>query len=191
MRTEREARVIIAGSGGQGILFLGRLLASAGMLEGKRVTWFPSYGAEMRGGTANCTVIVSNDMIGSPVVQAPDVLVVMNTASLERFQPQLTRRGLLVYDSSLITDPTLRRDVRAVAVPATDLASAVGSVKAANMVMLGALVSATGVVRPASVENALSTPEQAPRKAALELNISAFEKGMHFDEDTQGTDRRR
>lgn len=191
MRTEREARVIIAGSGGQGILFLGRLLASAGMLEGKRVTWFPSYGAEMRGGTANCTVIVSNDMIGSPVVQTPDVLVVMNTASLERFQPQLTRRGLLLYDSSLITGPTLRRDVRAVAVPATDLASAVGSVKAANMVMLGALVSATGVVGPASVENALGTPEQARRKAALELNISAFGKGMRFYEDTQSTDRRR
>ena len=86
-----ETRIIIAGAGGQGILFLGKTITQAGMIEGRHVTWFPSYGAEMRGGTANCTVILSDDMIGSPVVQTPDILIAMNRASLEKFQPSLKK----------------------------------------------------------------------------------------------------
>src|SRR4030066_1544991 len=101
MGADLETRIIVAGSGGQGILFLGKFLARAGMLEGRNVAWFPSYGAEMRGGTANCTLILSDNMIGSPVILNPDILIAMNSASLERFQPQLKKRGLLLFDSSL------------------------------------------------------------------------------------------
>jgi 2-oxoglutarate ferredoxin oxidoreductase subunit gamma len=127
-----EKRIIIAGSGGQGILFMGKVMAFASMREKKEVTWFPSYGAEMRGGTANCTVIISDDMIGSPVVLNPDILVVMNSASLDKFQQRLRRKGLLFYDSSLIKSPSFRAEVEPVAVPATKIASALGNAKSAN-----------------------------------------------------------
>ena len=97
-----EHKIMVAGFGGQGILFLGKLLAYSGMLENKEVTWFPSYGAEVRGGTANCTVIISDEMIGSPVVRNPEILIVMNEASLDKFQPRLKNGGILIFDSSLI-----------------------------------------------------------------------------------------
>ena len=103
-----EKRIIIAGSGGQGVLFFGKLLAYAAMLEGREVTWFPSYGAEMRGGTANCTVIISDSMIGSPVIGNPDVLVVMNDDSYRRFVEKLSPGGILIYDSSQIRSATPR-----------------------------------------------------------------------------------
>jgi 2-oxoglutarate ferredoxin oxidoreductase subunit gamma len=103
-------------------LFLGKILAFAGMLEKKAVTWFPSYGAEMRGGTANCTVIIADAMIGSPVVLNPDILVAMNRASLEKFQPRLKQGGVVLYDSSLIRRPGLRGDVETISVPATKIA---------------------------------------------------------------------
>ncbi len=186
-----EQRIIIAGSGGQGILFLGKMLATAGMVEGRKVTWFPSYGAEMRGGTANCTVIISDDMIGSPVVQSPDILVVMNKASLDRFEPHLKKKGLLFYDSSLIRNAFIRPDIRGIAVPATDIASAAGTTKAANMVLLGALVSQTGIVRAASIETQLAEPSETSRKKAFAANRKAFEKGLHHNENQKSADRRR
>lgn len=171
------ASILIAGSGGQGILFLGKLIAQAAMNEGKNVTWFPSYGAEMRGGTANCMVIVSDDIIGSPIVRNPDILVVFNSASLEKFQDRLKPGGIIVVDSSLVKGH-LRDDVQAVQVPATEMAVSLGSPKSANMIMLGALVAASNIVDVQQVMTALEelTPER--RLKDLDANKKAIQSGI-------------
>ncbi len=178
-----EHRIIVAGFGGQGILFLGRLLAYGGMLEGKEVTWFPSYGAEVRGGTANCTVIISDEMIGSPVVRNPEILIVMNEASLNKFQPRLKKDGLLIYDSSLIKNPDLRSDVRVVDVPASEIAAKIGSTKFANMAMLGALLAAINMLKPESGIKALEELTPSKRKKSLDANKQAIIKGRNYIEN--------
>jgi len=182
-----EVRVIVAGFGGQGILFLGRLIAYGGMIEDKQVTWFPSYGAEMRGGTANCTAVVSDDMIGSPVIRNPDILIAMNEASLKRFLPGLKPDGLLIYDSSLIKAPEIPPSVTAIAVPATEIAASAGpsglsprSVKSANMVMFGALLGATGVVGKESAFRALEQLTPAKRQKGLTENKAAITRGIEY-----------
>lgn len=171
---------LIAGSGGQGILFLGKLLAHAAMLAGRNVTWFPSYGAEMRGGTANCTVIVSDDVIGSPTIRTPDILVALNEASMSRFEGRLKQGGLLIIDSSLVRTPSSRKDVRTVEIPATEIASGLGNPKSANMVILGALISADDVVGWETAGAALEEMTPEGRKNTLELNREAIEKGMAY-----------
>ncbi|GAB4491545.1 MAG: 2-oxoacid:acceptor oxidoreductase family protein [Thermodesulfovibrionales bacterium] len=181
-----ETKIIIAGSGGQGILFLGKALTTAGTFGRKNVTWFPSYGAEMRGGTANCTVIISDEMIGSPVVLHPDILVTMNSASLDRFQPMLKKRGLLLYDSSLIREPMLRKDIRSVGVPATGIAGEAGSTKSANMVMLGAFIALTGILDRTAVMAMFEKGAGGTNASAAQLNRILFTKGAGFIEDPQG-----
>jgi 2-oxoglutarate ferredoxin oxidoreductase subunit gamma len=185
-----ENRIIIGGFGGQGILFLGKILAYAGMLEGKEVTWFPSYGAEVRGGTANCTVVISDEMIGSPVVMNPDILVVMNEASLNKFLPRLKENGLLLYDSSLIKEPQLRPDVESVSVPATEMSNKAGNTKSANMVLLGSFLAKTGLLKGASAFEALESSMPGGRKKALGDNKKAITRGMKFVEDTKSKDIR-
>jgi 2-oxoglutarate ferredoxin oxidoreductase subunit gamma len=165
------------------------VLSFAGMLEGMDVTWFPSYGAEMRGGTANCTVILSEDMIGSPVVLNPDILVAMNKASLDKFQARLKKRGLLFYDLSLIRDPKLRDDVRAVAVPATEIASSAGNMKSANMVMLGAVLAETGVLRKSSILKVIEGPSKSSGGNGIRMNTNSMLKGIQYIEDTKGKNR--
>lgn len=181
-----EKKIILAGSGGQGILFLGKVLAFATMIEEKEVTWFPSYGAEMRGGTANCTVIISESMIGSPVVLNPDILLIMNMASLQKFMPRLKRRGLLLYDSSLIKNPPIRRDIEAVSVPATKIASALGSTKSANMVMLGALVATTNVLKKSSVVKIFESSSEPVGNNGARINTIAILEGMEYIGNTKG-----
>lgn len=183
-----ETRVIIAGSGGQGILFLGKVLSYAAMVENKEVTWFPSYGAEMRGGTANCTVIVSDEMIGSPVVLNPDVLVIMNKASLEKFQPRLKRHGLIFYDSSFIKDLVIRDGARGISVPATEIASSAGNTKAANMVMLGALIAETALLRKSSILKIVEGPSKSAVGNGIKVNTNSILKGIQYIEDTKGED---
>jgi 2-oxoglutarate ferredoxin oxidoreductase subunit gamma len=178
-----ERSIIIAGSGGQGILFLGRMLTSAGMLEGKNVTWFPSYGAEMRGGTANCTVIISEEMIGSPVVMMPDILIAMNRASLDRFMPKLMKKGLLFYDSSLIREKIQGKSIIAVPVPATTMAGDLGSPKSANMVMLGAFIAKTGILRKSSIFSMFEDAGDHPRAGTFRVNTELIQKGMDFIEN--------
>ena len=172
-----------AGFGGQGILFLGKLLAYSGMLEGREVTWFPSYGAEVRGGTANCTVIISDEIIGSPVVRNPGILIVMNEASLDKFQPRLKNDGILIFNSSLIKKPELRSDVRVVDVPASEIAVSIGGEKCANMVMLSALLAETGIIKEESAVNALEELTPQKRKKALGVNKEAIVKGRRYIED--------
>ncbi len=179
-----QKSIIIAGSGGQGILFLGRVLTSASMLERKEVTWFPSYGAEMRGGTANCTVIISDEMIGSPVVMIPDILIVMNRASLDRFRPSLRKKGMLFYDSSLITEKLARKDVIAVPVPSTNIAGDMGNPKSANMVMLGAFIAKTGILRKTSIFNIFDDATDPRKIEAFRANKELVRKGIDYIENT-------
>jgi len=172
-----EKRIIIAGSGGQGVLFFGKLLAYAAMLEGREVSWFPSYGAEMRGGTANCTVIISDSMIGSPVIRNPDVLVVMNDASYQRFVEKLSPRGILIYDPSVIHSTTHRNDIKLVTTAAGEIASSMNSASSANMALLGAFIAATGAVDVNSALRALDESTPAHRRDLLTVNKDILMKG--------------
>jgi len=175
-------KIIIAGSGGQGILFLGKSLAFASMFEGKKVTWFPSYGAEMRGGTANCTVVVADEMIGSPVVLTPDILVIMNTISLDKFLPKLAKNGYLFYDSSLIPTPKVKSHINLVPVPATEIASAVATTKSANMVMLGAIIAKTEILSRKSLLRVFQNGGKTPREASSNVNIRTIQEGIRYIE---------
>ena len=138
----------------------------------------------MRGGTANCTVIISDEMIGSPVVLNPDILVVMNKASFEKFQPILKKRGLFFYDSSLITNNVARTDITPVPVPATQIASSAGNTRSANMVMLGALVARTAILNKSSVLD-LFQPSP-PEEAGSDTNTQSLIRGMEYIEDKKG-----
>ncbi|MBI5634261.1 MAG: 2-oxoacid:acceptor oxidoreductase family protein [Nitrospirae bacterium] len=179
-----EKKIIIAGSGGQGILFLGRMLMSAAMLEGRDVTWFPSYGAEMRGGTANCTVIIADEMIGSPVVITPDILIAMNRASLERFLPSLRKKGLLFYDSSLIPGKISRKDLVAIPVPATKIAGDMDNQKSANMVMLGAFIAKTALLNSKTIFSIFEDNADPKKAEAFSANRELVRKGMDCIENT-------
>ena len=171
--------LIIAGFGGQGVLFTGRLLCHAAMLGGRQTTWFPSYGAEVRGGTANCTVIISDEMIGSPVVSSPDTLMIMNEASMKRFEPRLKPGGLLIMNSSLIKDPPSRDDIEVIGIKANEVAERLGSSQVANMVMLGALVRRTAIVEPERLFTALREIVPSRRAGIIPLNESALRAGFH------------
>jgi 2-oxoglutarate ferredoxin oxidoreductase subunit gamma len=169
----------MAGFGGQGLMFIGKLLAYGAMKEGKHVTWIPSYGPEMRGGTANCTVVVSSEEIGSPVTPHPRAIIVMNNPSLEAFEPKLENNGLLLLSSSLVNRAATRKNVRIVAVPASEIANSAGGERSANMVMLGAYVALTKVVAKESIIEGLK--ELFGKKIGLfEANVRAFEEGMKF-----------
>lgn len=177
-----ETRIIIAGAGGQGVLFLGNVLARAGMVEGRQVTCFPSYGAEMRGGTANCTVILSDNMIGSPVVLNPDILIAMNRASIERFQPDLKNKGLLFFDSSLINSIVFRENIFPVGIPATKMADSMGNARAANMIMLGAMIAGTTVLKKTTIDKLFSfSTASADNKA--EINKNSILEGINYLEN--------
>lgn len=170
--------VIIAGFGGQGVLFIGRLLAYAAMKEGKNVTWIPSYGPEMRGGTANCTVVVSDEVIGSPVITSPHALIMMNNPSLDTFEPRLKTGGFLIMNSSLITREAKRNDIRAIKVSANKIAFELGNDRAANMVMLGAYIACTKVVTKENILEALKKYLGDKKMSLFEINKAAFEKGI-------------
>jgi len=172
-----EQRIIIAGSGGQGVLFFGKLLAYAAMIEGREVSWFPSYGAEIRGGTANCTVIISASMIGSPVIRNPDVLVVMNDASYQRFVERLSPRGIVIYDPSVIHTTTLRDDIKPVTIAAGEIVSSMNSAGSVNMALLGAFIAATQAVDVRSALRALDENTPAHRKELLSVNKDILLKG--------------
>ncbi|HNT30397.1 MAG TPA: 2-oxoacid:acceptor oxidoreductase family protein [bacterium] len=178
MSTPHTLSFRFAGFGGQGVLLMGMMVSYAGMEEGKHVTWLPSYGAEMRGGTANCTVVVSDKPIASPVIQNPDVAVVMNEPSLAKFEPLVRKGGTLFINSSLVTGKSNRSDIRVVYIPATDAANELGTTKVANMVMLGAVVGDSGVVSVKTLHASL-LPVMGMDKQKLEaLNIAAMERGV-------------
>jgi 2-oxoglutarate ferredoxin oxidoreductase subunit gamma len=179
--------VVMSGFGGQGLMFIGKLLAYSAMKEDRHVTWIPSYGPEMRGGTANCTVVVSSEEIGSPLIPHPCAVIVMNNPSLETFEPKLRSNGLLLLSSSLVNTRSVRKDVRVVVIPASEIAKSVGAEGSANMVMLGAYVTITKIVSKESIMEGLK--ELFGNKIGLfEANVRAFEEGMKFA-DQQRVDR--
>jgi 2-oxoglutarate ferredoxin oxidoreductase subunit gamma len=169
--------VMIAGFGGQGVLLAGKLLAYAGMLEGKHVTWFPSYGAEIRGGTANCTVIISKEEIGSPVVQNPSAMLILNEASFNKFEPRIKQGGQLFLNTSLVQAPPSRNDIARFEVKANDIAEELGDIRIANLIMLGALLKKTGIVAVDSVLAALKQVLPPRRHSLIPLNEKALRRG--------------
>ncbi len=173
--------VIMAGFGGQGVMLIGNLLAYAGMEHGLNVTYIPVYGPEMRGGTANCTVVVSDDAIGSPIIRTPKSLIIMNRPSLDKFQPQLEDGGVLVLNASLI-DTALAdaKRVKVVAVPANEIADSLGNTRMANMVALGAYVNATGILPLEVVEQSLSHVIAKHYSHLIPKNAEALRAGAAY-----------
>jgi len=168
----------MSGFGGQGIISGGIMLAYAGMIEDKHVTFFPAYGAEMRGGTANCSVVVSSDPVASPVVGAPDTLMIMNEPSLARFEDSLKPGGLMIINTSLVNSKPKRNDIDMVEIPVSDLAEEVGNIKTANMVILGAYAKKTGAVSVDALKNSIAKVYLRANEAMVEMNKKAIDKGV-------------
>lgn len=172
-----DRSTIFAGFGGQGILFAGKVLAEAALLEGREVLWIPSYGPEMRGGTASCTVIVADELIGSPIVDRADHAVVLNPPSMARYAPVVAKEGLLVVNTTLIEAEPGRTDIEILEVPCTALARTAGDDKLVSVVALGALVGRRRVVEPGSVHRALAIVLGERHADMIELDIAAFDAG--------------
>jgi 2-oxoglutarate ferredoxin oxidoreductase subunit gamma len=174
------AKIIFSGFGGQGVLMMGYVLATAGMLEDKHVTYLPSYGAEVRGGTANCTVTVSDEPIASPVASFPDLAVVMNTPSLMKFEGGVKPGGFVFLNSDLVDIKPKRRDVQVVAVPANTIAERIGNPRGANMVMIGAIVQKTGIVSLKSVISGVKNIFEKKGSKVHKMNTLALREGAAF-----------
>lgn len=172
-----QREIIFAGFGGQGILLIGQMVAYAGMDEGKNVTWLPSYGPEMRGGTASCTVVVSDKPVGSPVISAPEIAVVMNRPSLDKFGPMVKKGGYLFINSSLIDVKSGRNDIKEILIPCNDLAVKVGNTRSANIVMLGALIGKTQVISEKAIRGRIEYAFKSKGADVIKLNHTAFDEG--------------
>lgn len=173
-----ERSTVFAGFGGQGLLFAGEALARAALAQGLEVLWIPSYGPEMRGGTANCTVIAADGPIGSPVVDHLDAAVLLNPPSLQRFLPAVGRGGLVIVNDSLIESAVDRTDVRVLRVRATALAREAGGERLTSVVALGALIAGLGIIEPATAEAALVAMVERKHPELLEGNLKAFAAGL-------------
>ena len=173
-------KIRCAGFGGQGIVLMGRLIAHSGMEEGKHTTFFPQYGAAMRGGTANCSVIVSDGEIASPMVEEPDVVLIMNGPSLDKFEATVKPGGWIFYNTSLIGRDVERDDVNVVKVPANEIAEDVGTGKAANMVMLGAFSAKLGTVELETLSKALDKQLYGKSDKVMSLNREALKRGAEL-----------
>ena len=173
-------QILIAGFGGQGVLFSGKFLAYKAMMEEREVSWLPSYGPEMRGGTANCSVIVSNAPVGSPIVTKPDVLIAMNLPSLDKYENAVAPGGIIIVDSTLIARKVERTDVNVYYIPATQMASDEGITTLANMIILGKLIRVCDAVSDDNLEAALKKVVSARRADMLDLNKKAIELGFNY-----------
>jgi len=179
-----ETSIILAGFGGQGALFAGQLLAYAGMDSGSHVTWIPSYGPEMRGGTANCTVIIGDDPVGAPIVAHPDIAVVFNLPSFDKYEPFLESSGLLVVNSAIVTIQSQRQDIDAVYVAANMIAEQQGSIKMLNMAMIGAMLALRPILPLEAVETALHNHLPASKAHLLQANIAVLRRGYEVAAST-------
>ena len=175
-----ETSIVISGFGGQGALFAGQLLTYAGMDAGKHVTWIPSYGPEMRGGTAHCVVIISDEPVGSPVVAYPDVAIVFNLPSFHKYEPLVKPGGLLIVNSSLVDQRSSRTDIDTIYIPANEMAEEWGTSKMLNIVMVGAMLSARPVLSLEAVEEALKAHLPANKKHLVERNLQVIRQGFQF-----------
>lgn len=176
----KHQEVRMAGMGGQGIMVIGQLLAHATVLEGGNVVWFPSYGPETRGGAAECTVIISSEEIGSPVSSSPDTLIAMTQPLLDKFAPSVRREGVILVNSSLVEPPKDRDDCKIVSIPANDIATELGNVRAANMVMLGAYIE---LLKPVSLESVKASMEEVlpeHNRKFVPVNNAALDRGAEL-----------
>lgn len=175
-----QTDIIIAGFGGQGVLFAGQLLTYAAMDEGKMVTWIPSYGPEMRGGTANCTVVIADEEIGSPLVRNPQAAIAMNLPSFDKYEPMLKPGGVLVVNASITNRPVMRTDIRAALIPGNEIAESLGDRRMTNMVLLGGLLANLPVLPMEAIERALHDHLPARHHRMLPMNIEALHRGAEF-----------
>ena len=173
-------KTLIAGFGGQGVLFAGKFMAYKGLLDGRQISRLPSYGPEMRGGTANCSVILSEDPIGSPIVTYPDVLIAMNLPSLDKYEKDVVPGGIIFVDSTLIERKVERKDVRVFYIPSTKLAQEIGAPSLANMVMMGKFIRESGAVSAEGIVDALKKVVSAKRADMLDINMKALETGYNY-----------
>jgi 2-oxoglutarate ferredoxin oxidoreductase subunit gamma len=180
----KQFEVTMAGFGGQGIMVAGQLLSYAGLKEGKNVVWLPSYGPEMRGGTAYCTVVISNERIGSPIINNPMAACVFNRPSFDKFSPKVQPGGLLVVNSSLINVKTDRKDLTEILIPATQMAMTAGSNKSTNIAVLACFVGATGLVKYETMQKVLHD-KLGSRKELLEINMRVLEEGYKLGQAHQ------
>ena len=172
--------IIISGFGGQGVMAIGKNLAEAGMKENKNVSWLPSYGPEMRGGTANCSVVLSDEPIICPIVLEPTELIAMNLPSLVKFEPTVVKDGVVFVNSSIISDKVQRSDVRAVYVPCLEIANELGNLKVANMVMLGAYIEVMKNLGTDTIKEMLVHIFTGPKAKRVDLNVEALRRGAAF-----------
>lgn len=172
--------IILAGFGGQGVLSAGKMAAEAALIEGKEVSWFPSYGPEMRGGTANCSVVISDHVIGSPVINDTDVLIALNRPSLEKFEKQVKPGGIIIIDSSLVKTGTTRKDVRFFPIPSSEIANELGNMAYATVVLLGCLSAASGCFMREAFEKALYDVLPERRHHMIPSNLDAFDQGVQL-----------
>jgi 2-oxoglutarate ferredoxin oxidoreductase subunit gamma len=175
-----HVETLFSGFGGQGVLSMGSILATAAMLEGKHVTYLPAYGVEVRGGTANCTVVVSDEEIASPVASEPEFVVAMNQPSFARFQGILQAGGLLCANSSLVNTDSARSDIEILAIPTSELAEELGTIRVANMIMLGALVRASNMISYEAMLENLETILGEGKAKLVKLNTEALAVGYNY-----------
>jgi 2-oxoglutarate ferredoxin oxidoreductase subunit gamma len=175
-----QTEIIIAGFGGQGVLFAGQMLSYAAMAAGKEVTWIPSYGPEMRGGTANCTVVIADEEIGSPFVHNPEAAIVLNLPSLDKYESLVESGGVLVVNQSMVNRQVTRKDVRVVSILANELAEELGDKRLMNMIMLGGLLANLKVLPFEIVERTIKEHLPARHQDLLKSNYAALRKGAEF-----------
>ena len=173
-------QVIMAGFGGQGILFAGKFLAYQGLFEDKKISWLPSYGPEMRGGTANCSVILSDEPVGSPIVLNPDILISMNVPSLDKYENETVAGGQIFYDSSLIDREVTRKDVEVYPIPATQMASDENLPGLANMILIGHVMAKTGLLSLEDADVVLAKMVPAKKAHLIDSNKKALELGFNY-----------
>ena len=174
-------QILIAGFGGQGVLFAGKFLAYKGLLEDKQVSWLPSYGPEMRGGTANCSIILSDDPVGSPIVSTPDALIAMNLPSYDKYENAVVLGGKVFVDSTLISRKAQRTDIDAYYIPATKMAADAGIPTLANMIILGKMIKETGAVSFENMVDVMKKIVSAKRAELIDINIKALEAGYNYE----------
>ncbi len=173
-------QVLIAGFGGQGVLFAGKLLAYKGLVDGKQVSWLPSYGPEMRGGTANCSVIISDEPVGSPIISKPDVLVAMNLPSLKKYENDVVSGGTIIVDSTLISEKVQRDDVDVYYVPSTKLAKDEGFSTLANMILIGKVMATRSEIGFDGIDAVISKVVPPKKANLIEVNLKALKIGYDF-----------
>ncbi len=172
--------IVIAGFGGQGILFAGKILAYAALVKGKYLSWLPSYGPEMRGGTANCHVIISDEPVGSPIITEPNILISMNKPSLEKFENDVVAGGTIIYDKTLIDREVARDDVKVAPIEATGIATKEAKANMANMIMVGALLKATNIFTLDEIRAGVAKAVPPTKQEMVDYNMKLIERGYNL-----------